>query len=150
MIDDSRLGIYEYIENLLVPNVTENVYLMNEPKELTEDDETNGFVVIEIGEVSDESEFKGEVYASARVYIEAYVPSMSRGRIDKAKYRAFEDGINEIIETESRTDNNGTYWIQEDSSLSIDAISESSTNSTFYMFVKSFVVMVGYEPSSNI
>lgn len=149
MIDDSRLGIYDYVESLLVDSVTENVYLMNEPKELTEDDENNGFIVITVGEFNDDSEFDGEAYAWARVFLEAYIPAMSRGRLDKSKYEAFENDINNVIKSESISNNNGVYWIQEDSFISIDTVRESNPNRTFFMFIKSFVVMVGYEPSNN-
>lgn len=149
MIDDTRLGIYDYVENLLVTNVTENVYMMNEPKELTDDDANDGFVVVNVGDYVDESEFNGEAFAYARAFVTAFVPAMSRGRLDKVKYKAFEDGINEIISLASRADNIGMYWIDEDSVLSIDGVRESNSNGTFFTFIKSFIVIVGIEPTQD-
>lgn len=149
MIDEARLGIYDYVENLLVTNVTENVYLMDEPTELTDDDETNGFIVVNVGDFNDASEFKGEAFAYARVFLTAYVPAMSRGRVDRVKYKAFEDGINGIVSLASQADNIGMYWIDEDSILSADGVRESNQNVTFFTFLKSFIVIVGVEPTQN-
>ncbi len=41
------MGIYEYIENILT-SITENVYLMEEPQELTEDDTTKCVMVVTV------------------------------------------------------------------------------------------------------
>ena len=141
MIDDSRMAIYEYVENILT-SVTENVYLMNEPQELTEDDTQNGFIVIRLGDFIDGSEFNLQAYAMVRAYVECYVPPITRGRLDVEKYKQFEDDINAALNLASESDNEGKYWIQQDSFISADMGEDSNADNAYYMFVKSFVVMV--------
>jgi hypothetical protein len=149
MVNDSRMGIYEYVESLLVihdnKGVTDNVYLMNEPQELTQSDTEDGFIVIRVGDLNDASEFQGEAYGWARVFVQCYVPPITRGRLDKSKYKAFEDSINEVIKDASTNDNQGTYWIQGDSVLSMDSNDDNNANNAYYMFVKSFIVMIDEE-----
>ena len=135
------MGIYEYVENILL-SVTENVYLMDEPQELTDDDTENGFIVIRVGDFFDASEFRGSTYAAARVFVECYVPPITRGRLDVAKYTQFEDDINAAISLATESDNEGTYWIDEDSFISADLGEDSNANNAYYVFVKSFIVMV--------
>ena len=142
MYDDSRIGIYRYVESLLTTNVTENVYLMNEPQELTQSDTEDGFIVIRVGDFNDASEFDGEAYGWARVFVEAYIPPITRGRLNISKYEQFEDGINLVIKNAAETHSNGLYWIKSDSVLSMDGNDESNANNAYYMFVKSFIVMV--------
>ena len=142
------MGIYEYVENILT-SITENVYLMEEPQELTEDDATNGFIVVTVGDLLDASEFKYSAFGYARVYIRCYVPPISRGRLDVAKYKQFEDDINAAIDLATESDNNGTYWIDEDSIISSDGKDEGNANNTYYMFIKSFVVVVDAEQQNN-
>lgn len=148
MVNESRMGIYEYVENILT-SITENVYLMEEPQELTEDDTTNGFIVITVGDLVDASEFKDSTFGYARVYIRCYVPPISRGRLDTVKYKQFEDAINAAVERAAEADNNGTYWIDEDSILSSDGKDEGNANNTFYMFIKSFIVEIDGEQQNN-
>ena len=109
MVNESRIGIYEYIEGILTESVTENVYLMNEPQELTQSDVEEGFIVIRVGDLIDESEFSDETFATARVFVECYVPPITRGRLNKELYKKFEDDINAAISHASKTDNKGTY-----------------------------------------
>ncbi len=142
MIDDSRIGVYKYVESILA-NVTENVYLMSEPQDLTQSDVEDGFVVVRVGDFLDASEFSLEAYGMARVYIDAYVPPMSRGRLNVALYTEFEDAINEAVQTATEDTSNQTYWIQEDSMLSMDLNADSNANNAFYMFIKSFIVVIG-------
>lgn len=148
MVNESRMGIYEYIENILT-SITENVYLMEEPQELTEDDTTNGFIVVTVGDLLDASEFKYSAFGYARVYIRCYVPPISRGRLDVEKYKQFEDDINAAIDLATESDNNGTYWIDEDSIISSDGKDEGNANNTYYMFIKSFIVVVDAEQQNN-
>ena len=134
MIDESRIGIYNYIYGLLYGVVSENVYSMNEPQELTDSDTQDGFIVIRVGDLYDNSEFRCETYAQVRVFVEAYIPPISRGRLDKAKYKTFEDGIN-----------NGTnehYTIESDGILSMDSNKDTNANNAYYMFVKSFIITI--------
>lgn len=149
MVDDSRIGIYNYIYDLLYGVVTENVYRMSEPQELTESDTKDGFLVITLGDVYDESEFSKQAYGWARAYIEVYVPPRSRGRLDKAAYKAFEDAVNTVIDTEVANPTNDTYSIQTDSVISMDGEAGSGANNSYFVFVKSFVVLIDKEESSN-
>lgn len=142
MVDESRIGMYEYVEGLM-KSVTENVYLMDEPQELTESDTKDGFIIIEIGGLYDESEFVRETYGRSRVYVTAYIPTMSRGRVNKKLYKQFEDGINEAVHNASVNDTQSTYWIEEDDMLSIDDFVNTNANNTYHVFVKSFVLVVG-------
>ena len=144
MLDITRIGVYDYVYNLLYDVVTTNVYSMNEPQELTQSDVNDGFVVIRVGELNDASEFTANAYGWARVYIDAYVPPISRGRLDFEKYKAFEDAINQVIE-QATQDASGTYYIQDGSVLSMDNNAESNANNAYFMFVKSFVVMIDKE-----
>ena len=144
MVDESRIGIYEYVESILT-SVTENVYLMDEPQELTQSDTKDGFIVISVGEFIDASEFKGNAYAAVRVFVRCFVPPISRGRLNKALYKEFEDDINTAINLASSSDNTGKYWIDEESVISQDFFDESNANNAYYMFVKSFVVLVDDE-----
>lgn len=142
MVDESRIGIYNYIYNLIYGVVTDNVYSMNEPQELTDSDTTNGFVVIRVGNVVDESEFPLQTYAGVRVFIEAYVPPISRGRLDKTKYKAIENAINNAINEEIANGTNATYSIESDGILSMDDVYDTNANNAYYMFVKSFIVII--------
>ena len=91
----SRIDIYDYVYNLFYDVVTKNVYSMFEPQELTTSDTNDGFLVIRVGDLYDESEFTCSAYGWARVYVEAYVPPLSRGRLDYTKYQEYEDAITE-------------------------------------------------------
>lgn len=143
MWNNSRINIYEYIESLLVDNVTENVYLMEEPQELTESDTQDGFVVVRVGDFHDASEFDANAYGWARVFVETYVPPISRGRLDVDKYKSYETNINHLFESAPKTHRNALYWIKSDSVLSMDMMHKNNANNAYFMFVKSFVVMVG-------
>lgn len=141
MLRKSRIDIYNYLYTKLHGVVTKNVYSMNEPQELTESDTKDGFVVIRVGDLNDESEFSGAAYGWARVFIEAYVPPKSRGRLDKEKYVSFENGINAVIENAS-SQQEGIYGIQEGSIISMDAVEETNANNNYFMFVKSFILTI--------
>lgn len=148
MVNESRMGIYEYVENILT-SITENVYLMEEPQELTEDDTTNGFIVVTVGDLIDASEFRDSAFGYVRVFIRCYVPPISRGRLNVAKYKQFEDAINAAINLAADADNEGAYWIDEDSVVSTDGKDEGNANNTYYMFIKSFIVVVDAEQQNN-
>lgn len=141
MIDESRIGIYDYLYNLLYGVVSNNVYQMREPQELTQSDTTDGFIVIRVGELNDAGEFTGETYAWVRCYIEVFVPPMSRGRLNHAKYSAFESAINGVIHSEAQR-SDGTYSIQERNVLSVDNMESSNANNSYHTFIKSFLVII--------
>ena len=142
MMNESRIDIYNYLYGLLYGVVTENVYSMNEPQELTESDTKDGFIVIRVGDAYDESEFPLEAYGWVRVFIEAYIPPISRGRLDKVKYKAFEDGINAAIEAEISGGTNAHYSIQDDGILSMEENRDTNANNAYYTFIKSFIVNI--------
>lgn len=142
MLNESRIDIYNYLYGIFHNTVTKNVYLMEVPQELTKSDVSDGFVVILIGALTDESEFKGSVYGDVRCYVVAYVPTKSRGRLDAQKYKAFEASINAAIQTCIENPTDSIYSIQEGSFLSTDDFSTSPTNNPFHTFVRSFVMTV--------
>lgn len=142
MMNESRMAIYNYVYGLLYNTVTRNVYSMNEPQELTESDTKDGFIVIRVGDINDESEFHCEAYGWVRVFIEAYIPPISRGRLDKAKYKTFEDGINDVINAEIENGTSENYSIQSDGVLSMDGNTDTNANNAYYLYVKSFIVTI--------
>ncbi len=83
------------------------------------------------------------------MYIRCYVPPISRGRLDVVKYKQFEDDINAAIDLATESDNNGTYWIDEDSIISSDGKDEGNADNSYYMFIKSFIVVVDAEQQNN-
>ena len=141
-MNESRMAIYNYVYGLLYNTVTRNVYSMNEPQELTESDTKDGFIVIRVGDINDESEFHCEAYGWVRVFIEAYIPPISRGRLDKAKYKTFEDGINDVINAEIENGTSENYSIQSDGVLSMDGNTDTNANNAYYLYVKSFIVTI--------
>lgn len=143
MFNDSRIGIYDYLYDLIVNNeVTKNVYMVDEPQDLTTGDKKDGFVVIKVGGVNDQSQFDLETYGWSRVYIYAYIPSTSRGRLDYNKYKAMENKLNALIRQVSEQGSVGGYTIVQNSTLSMDGVKMSTANNLFYSFVKSFRVFI--------
>lgn len=141
MFNESRIDIYDYLYNLFYDVVTKNVYSMSEPQELTASDVKDGFLVIRVGNINDVSEFSREAYGWVRCYVEAYVPPISRGRLDYDKYKEYEDGINDVISSLiGHTD--GTYCVQEDSVISTDTLETNNANNLYYTFVKSFILTI--------
>lgn len=141
MLDKSRIKIYDYLYNLLYDVVTKNVYSMNPPQELTKSDAEDGFIVINVGDIHDASEFSCEAYGFARCYLTAYVPPITRGRLDYTKYETFENSINDVIEN-ATSDSDGTYYIEDGSVLSMDNDETTNANNQFFIFVRSFVVNI--------
>lgn len=142
MFEKSRIGIYDYLYNLFYNVVTKNVYSMHEPEELTQDDTKGGFIVIRVGDIQDMSEFRANAYGQVRCYVEAYVPPMSRGRLDYAKYEAFEKKIEEVIENAIASGGNEDYSIQDEEILSMDTKEDSQSNNQYFLFIKSFIVTI--------
>lgn len=141
MVEESRIAIYDYLKPLFT-GVSENVYTMRVPTENTADDTKNGFIVIEVGSIRDESEFDLQAFGWVRCYVTAYVPQKTRGRLDKDKYSEFEDGINAAIRAEINTPTSDTYAIQSDSILSMDDDEDTNKGNQYNVFVKSFIVTI--------
>lgn len=141
MLNPSRIDIYDYLYNLLYGVVSENVYDMRVPQELTESDTNDGFLVIHVGSMYDESEFAREAYGRVRCYIEAYIPQISRGRVNHDIYAAMENSINNIIEEQTNV-RDGSYYIEDDSILSMEDDEISNANNAYFTFIKSFIVRI--------
>lgn len=141
MVNESRIDIYDYLYNLLFGVVSENVYYMRPPQELEEEDTKDGFLVIHVGNIVDNSEFSCEAYGRVRCFIEAYIPQVSRGRVDHDIYAMFENSINNVIKEQSETDE-GQYYIEQDSVLSMDDTEESNSDNAYFTFIKSFIVVI--------
>lgn len=144
MLNESRIDIYDYLYNLFYGVVTKNVYSISEPQELTKSDTTDGFIVIRVGDLHDESEFSGNAYGWARCYVQAFIPPISRGRLDYQKYKKYEDDINAVINLAGES-HEGDYQVQEGSILSMDGDEASTANNTYFTFIKSFIVNISQE-----
>lgn len=142
MIDESRIKVYDYVYDMLYGRVSENVYQMYKSQELTESDKTDGFIVISVGAINDDSEFDRDAFAWCRVFVEAFIPPMSRGRLDEDKYELFENGINTAINEEIEFGESEHYSIQSDGILSTDDFDDSNANNIFYKYIKSFIVII--------
>lgn len=141
MFDNSRIGLYEYLYDLFYGVVMDNVYSISEPQELTESDVQDGFIVIKIDTMLDNSEFDREAYGQVRCNVYVYVPPISRGRLDFDKYKEFEDAVNNVIEN-ARFDRNLKYLVEDGNTLSSDTFEITNADNTFFMFIKSFIVTI--------
>lgn len=144
MVNESRIDIYDYLYNLLFGVVSENVYEMRVPQELTESDTTDGFLVIHVGSLVDYSEFTGQAYGRVRCFIEAFVPRISGGRVNHDIYALMENCINNVIKEQTETDD-GTYYIEQDSILSMDDDETTNADNAYFTFIKSFIVVIDKE-----
>lgn len=143
MLNKSRSDIYDYLYGLFYGTVTENVYSMSEPQELEDTDRTDGFIVLHVGNMYDNSEFSGQTYGEVRCYVEAYIPPVTRGRLDVDKYREYESAITQTIENAIASPNqNEDYCIQEDSLISSETEEVTNANNIFFVFIKSFIVVI--------
>lgn len=142
MYNESRIAIYNYLKPLF-SGVTQNIYSMRVPTENTDDDTKNGFIVIQVGGINDESEFGLDTFGWVRCYVTAYVPQKTRGRLDAKKYAEFEDGINSVIRSLlTSPQNEDSYYILPDSVLSMDDDEDTNKGNQYNVFVKSFVVVI--------
>lgn len=144
MFDKSRSNLYNYLHSLFYGVVSNNVYNIEEPQELTASDVQDGFIVIRIGDMNNESEFDNNAYGWARVYVTAYIPVAKRGRLDMDKFSAFESGVMQVIENAANAPDNGEsgYRIAENTMLSTDGTKQSNANNYYFTFIKSFLVYI--------
>ena len=142
MLKESRSDIYNYLYDLFYGVVTENVYEMKVPTELEDSDAQDGFIVLNVGSVVDFSEFPEQAYGEVRCYVTAYIPQISRGRVNHDIYAMFENAINNVINDASENDTNGTYHIEKDSVLSMDDVESSDDDNSYFTFIKSFIVNI--------
>ncbi len=141
MLDESRSNIYDYLYGLLYDVVTRNVYCIEPPQDLTESDTNDGFVVIKVGDIMDESEFKCEAYAWVRCYIRAFIPPMSRGRYRRDEFESFERAINAIIDS-AMLHPTSKYNIRQGSVLSHDGTAATNGNNFYHTYDKSFIIEI--------
>lgn len=141
MLNDSRIDIYDYLANKMKA-VTANVYSMGEPMENTSEDVDEGFLVIRVGDLNDNSEFSLNAYAQTRCYVTAYVPKKTRGRLNKTLYKDFETKINNVIKEAQSASNDDTYYILPDSVVSMDDDETTQKSNQYHVFIKSFIVVV--------
>lgn len=141
MFNESRIDLYDYISGIF-SDVSENIYKMKIPQELTESDTTDGFIVVYLGDIYDDSEFLKQAYGDVRVVVSAYIPLKSRGRLNKELYKAFESGINEALDNEISNGNSEHYTIQDDGILSMDDIEDNNANNSYSVYTKTFIVTV--------
>ena len=139
--DATRISLYGFLSEVFA-DVTDNLYSMTVPTENTQSDVENGFVVTNVGNVVDESEFDGDAYGWVRCQIAAFVPKKSRGRLNKELYKTFEDGISAAIKAKTGENNDGGYYILEDSVLSMEDDENTQKGNQYHVFVKSFVVVI--------
>lgn len=141
MLNESRIDLYDYICGIF-STVTENIYKMKIPQELTESDATDGFIVVYLGDIYDDSEFLKQAYGDVRVVVSAYVPLKSRGRLNKELYKAFESGINDALDNEILNGNDEHYTIQDDGILSMDDIEDNNANNSYSVYTKTFIITI--------
>lgn len=142
MLNESRTSIYNYLYNVFHGVVTDNVYIVDKPQELTQSDVKDGFLVIMLGDMMDGSEFRGEAYARVRCYITAYIPPATRGRLNTKKFTMFENAINSTIDDVIANNANAQYGVEEGSFLSLDDFDVSNANNPFHTFTRSFVITI--------
>lgn len=147
MLNESRSDIYKYLYDMFFDVVTRNVYCINEPQELKQSDINDGFIVLKVGDIVDESQFDGQAYGYTRCYVEAFIPPISKGRLDYDKFKEFEDGINGVIKNATQA-NDGDYFVEQGSVLSMDSQETNNANNIFFMFIKSFVVIIDKEANN--
>jgi len=145
--DSTRISLYGFLSEVFA-NVTNNLYSMTIPTENTKSDTVDGFAVTSVGNVVDESEFDGNAYGWVRCQIMAFVPKKTRGRLNKELYKTFEDSINTAIAAYSGENNDGGYYIQEDSVLSMEDNENTQKGNQYHVFVKSFIVVIDQQSNS--
>ena len=141
MFNESRIDLYDYISGIF-SDVSENIYKMKIPQELTESDTTDGFIVVYLGDIYDDSEFLKEAYGDVIVMVSAYIPLKSRGRLNKELYKTFENGINDALDNEILNGDNEHYTIQSGTILSMDDIEDNNANNSYSVYTKTFIVTV--------
>jgi len=143
MEDVSRKDIYSFIAGLLSPLGT-HIYRVGIPETLGEDDISDGFTVLKLGDIYDHSEVPLTTYCTARMTVCCYVPSVSTsdigGIMNTSKFDAIQKQVDSIIMAET-VKTGQKYGIGTDDVLSLDDFYSNGTNS-FYLYVKSFIITV--------
>ena len=142
-MDISRKNIYTYLANLF-KTVTTNLYRISIPVTLGDDAVANGFIVMNLGNLSDNSEFGLNTYAQIRATIQCYVPSVNitkaNGVMNTSAFDNIQSQIDTIIEAECEKTNQ-KYTISREGVLSMDDFYTNNTNS-FYVYITSFLITI--------
>lgn len=141
MLNESRIDLYDYICGIF-SDVSENIYKMKIPQELTESDAKDGFIVVYLGDIYDDSEFLKQAYGDVIVMVSAYIPLKSRGRLNKELYKAFESGINDALDNEILNGDNEHYTIQSGAILSMDDVEDNNANNSYSVYTKTFIITI--------
>lgn len=139
--DTTRIGVYNYLYDILFGVVSDNVYLANPPQTLTESDLKDGFIVIRMASLMDEGQFLGEAYGSVRCYIEAYLPPKTRGRLNDEMFEEYERSIDMALK-EAIERGDKTYAIELGDALSAELIETNNMDNIFNVLAKSFIVTI--------
>lgn len=145
MVNESRNDLNDYLYGLFYGTVSNNVYPKDVPTELNTSDTTDGFIVLRAGGINDVGEFRKETTGTVRCYVEVYVPVISRGRYNRAKYKELEDAVNAVVDNEIANPSSDVYTILDDSILAYDDDEHANADNRYMLFIKSFVVMIDAE-----
>lgn len=142
MFEVSRLAIYDYLLSMFMGLVNNNVYRITVPTATTQSDVKNGFIVVRVGDINDESEFHHDTYGWVRCYVTAYIPKFGNGYLDDDIYGEYETKITQKIEEEIAQSTNENYYILEDDVLSMDDDVNTQKGNQYHTYTKSFVVVI--------
>lgn len=138
----SRKNLYSYVASMFV-GIVKGIY-KHMPTALSQEDTTNGFIVIRMGNIDDSSEFYGNTYAKTRIYVECYVPDVNttttNGVMSTTKYDAMQQAVDDKIDAECEKINQ-TYTISRESILSSDDTYVNKAVS-FMVYITSFQVII--------
>jgi hypothetical protein len=118
---------------------------MGEPTETTDSDTKDGFVVLNVGNMNNNSEFDFDAFGSVRCTITAFVPQRTKGRLNKTLYKAFETSINEVVNNAIHNETSQAYYISGDDVLSIDTVETTQQGNQYHVYIKSFLVIMDGE-----
>ena len=138
----SRKDLYSYVATMFV-GVVKGIY-RHMPTSLSSEDTANGFIVLRMGNIEDESEIFLNAYAKTRIYVECYVPdvntSTTNGVMSTTKYDAMQQAVDNKIDAECEKVNQ-TYTISRESILSSDDTYVNKAVS-FMVYITSFQVII--------
>lgn len=141
-METSRSKVYDYLVSLFMGLVNRNVYRITVPTANTQSDTKDGFIVLRVGDITDESEFKHDAYGWVRCYVTAYIPKFGNGYLDTEIYENYESKIDQKIETEIESPSSNDYYIIEDGILSMDDDVDTQKGNQYHTYTKSFIVII--------
>ena len=138
----SRIDIYDYIKGLFAGQantIFKNVYYGEIPQTITDSDKNNGFIVIRLGALNDNSDFYLSTYCTIRGYIECYIP-LYQGKMNTTKYKLVQNALDLIIKGEGEKVN-AQYNINTDSVLTTEGYFNNNNNTSF-AYIASFQITI--------